>query len=70
MSAKVILSYDPEWQALDWAKKHCPSYITNDLVLGKLTPTTKKISRWETNDSIAYYFADEKDAVWFALRWT
>jgi len=25
----VTLPYDPEWKALEWAKKHCQSYISN-----------------------------------------
>ncbi len=53
---KVTLPYDPVWTALDWAKKHCPSYITNKAMDTGL---------WQ----IEYFFGDEKDAVFFSLKW-
>lgn len=57
----VTLPYDPTWQALEWAKKHCPSYITNDVhPYGYNTYDRKKID---------YFFSDEKDVIWFKLRW-
>ncbi len=66
MSTIITLPRDPTWKPLDWAKKNCPSYITNDL------------HRFEYQDGqvaydihkIDYYFANEKDATLFALRWS
>jgi len=61
----ATLPYDPRttWQALAWAKKHCPSYITNavheeDLVTKKLVV------------GIDFFFSDERDVVLFLLRWS
>ena len=54
MRTRVILPYDPEWRALRWAKKHCPSYITNQA---------------DVNRKIVYYFSDEQEAMLFTLRW-
>jgi hypothetical protein len=53
----VTLPYDPVWRPLEWAKKHCPSYITNEA--GPINEA-----------SIVYYFGDERDAMWFILRWS
>lgn len=62
----VRLKYDPVWTALDWAKEHCPSYITNakykhpnDVWYGAPDPTVY----------IDYFFRDERDAFIFKLRW-
>jgi len=64
MSHSVILPYDPTWCALEWAKKHCSSYITNNAV-GK-----KHNSFFSRNYyDIEYVFGDEKDALMFRLRW-
>ena len=57
----VTLSYDPTWAALEWAKKHCSSYITNDI---------HKYGNSYDNKRIDYFFRDEKDAIWFTLRWS
>lgn len=61
MVVKVILPYNPLWPALDWAKKHCPSYITNDVYKSEdgIYDSTK----------IVYYFSQGKDATAFILRW-
>lgn len=56
----VTLPYDPVWTALNWAKQHCPSYITNDL---HRDTTGDPITR------IDYFFSDEKDMLLFTLRW-
>lgn len=58
--SKVTLPYDPIWTALDWAKKHCPSYITNTAVPDYAKAGTAQIE---------YIFSDERDAVFFSLRW-
>ena len=57
----VTLPYDPCWEPLEWAKKYCPSYITNDM----------HCDGYNTYDNtkIDYFFANEKDAMWFVLRW-
>lgn len=57
MSTSVVLKYDPSWQALIWAKKHCTSYINSYSSPGSDT------------HNIHYYFSDGKDAILFALRW-
>jgi hypothetical protein len=53
----VTLIYDSEWEALAWAKKYCPSYITNEMNING------------QGVSIDYYFGDEKDLILFKLRW-
>jgi hypothetical protein len=56
----VTLPYDPVWEAADWAKKHCVSYITNN------------VHPRERAGEIIYidhFFADEKDATLFRLKW-
>jgi hypothetical protein len=58
---RVTVPYDPFWKPLAWAKKHCPSYITNDVHKNK-------------NESgqgvlIDYFFSEGKDAMVFMLRW-
>jgi hypothetical protein len=57
----VTLPYSPFWEPLTWAKENCPSYITNDL----------HQDGYNTYDhtKIDYFFGNEKDAVWFSLRW-
>lgn len=57
MSHVVALPYTADWHALAWAKKNCPSYITNSSASNK--------DEWQ----ILYYFAQEEDAAMFALRW-
>jgi hypothetical protein len=58
----VTLPYDPMWQALDWAKQHCPSYITNDVHQdGYNTYDRSKID---------YFFGNENEALMFMLRWS
>lgn len=54
VSKQVVLPYDPVWRALEWAKKNCPGYITN---------------RATVDGKICYYFANEKEATMFMLRW-
>jgi hypothetical protein len=57
----ITIPYRPFWEPLNWAKENCPSYITNDLHLnGCIYDHTK----------IDYFFADEKDALMFALKWS
>lgn len=57
----VTLPYDSVWEAMTWAKEHCPSYITNDMHQdGYNTYDDKKID---------YYFSDERDVIFFSLRW-
>lgn len=63
MSYTVTLPYDPVWRALDWAKEHCSSYITNQ------ARTMPKSTFHNRNYVIDYYFGDERDALMFRLRW-
>ena len=67
MEMTVTLPYDPVWTALDWAKEHCPSYITNKASnTTRLKPVT---GGWINDSSIVYYFSDERDVIFFSLRW-
>ena len=63
MGAVVTLKYDPVWEPLEWAKANCKSYITNDV-------NSKSTYKHINNTHIDYYFADERDAVLFKLRWS
>ena len=58
---KVTLPYDPLWASLEWAKKHCSSYISNNI---------HKYGNSYDNKRIDYFFRDEKDAIWFTLKWS
>jgi hypothetical protein len=58
----VTLPYDLTWEALAWAKKHSPSYVTNDL-------HQDGYNHYDLYQ-IDYFFSDEQDAIWFKLRWT
>lgn len=58
----VTLLYDPIWRALDWAKEHCPSYITNDV-------HQLEYNVYD-NSKIDYFFGSEDDALLFLLRWS
>ena len=67
MSTAITLPYDPAWRAVEWAKQHCPSYITNEAV----PPEPRRSLSDSSNEYyIKYYFGNERDAVWFALRWS
>jgi len=57
----VTLPYDPLWAPLEWAKKHCSSYISNDI---------HKYGNSYDNTRIDYFFGDEKDVLMFILRWS
>jgi hypothetical protein len=61
MSIHVTLPYDPNWSALQWAKRNCPSYITNDV----------HMDGYNTYDhtKIDYFFGNKKDAVLFTLKY-
>jgi hypothetical protein len=69
MKKVVTIPYDPVWEPLEWAIKHCPSYVTNaatstahhDATTGRLVFTRHNIN---------YYFGDEKDAIIFKLKWS
>ena len=60
MGMTVTLPYDPVWKALEWAKEHCPEYVTN---------AVHKNSEPGQGVLIDYFFASERDAVFFKLRW-
>lgn len=63
MGTVVTLKYDPVWRPLDWAKKHCKSYITN-------VATGRGHNDTYDNYRINYHFGNEKDAMMFKLRWS
>lgn len=46
------------YEPLAWAKQHCPSYITNDAV------------QKQGEYYYRFYFGNEQDRAWFALRWS
>ena len=57
----VTIPMFPFHDPLDWAKAHCPSYVTNDI----------HMDGYNTYDhtKIDYHFADAEDALMFLLRW-
>lgn len=57
----VTIPFTPLWEPIDWAKEHCPSYISNDIHMDGYNTFD--------NSKIDYFFGDEKDAMWFKLRW-
>jgi hypothetical protein len=58
----VTLPYDPMWRAVDWAREHCPSYITNDAhMIGYNS---------YDNTYIDYFFHDKNEALMFKLKWS
>lgn len=59
---KVTIDYDPTWEALDWVKKNCASYITND--------SHQDQHHVYDHTKIDYFFGEERDATLFLLRWT
>lgn len=61
MENKVTIPYDASWKPLDWAKKHCPSYITNDV-------HKNEFNQFDLS-KIDYYFSEQKDMILFLLRW-
>ena len=62
MTVTATIPYDPLWTPLEWAKVYCPSYISNDLhQTGYYT---------YDRDKIDYFFGNDKDAMWFLLRWS
>jgi hypothetical protein len=46
-----------EYEPLEWVKKNCPTYITHDAV------------QVHGQYYYRFFFGNEKDRVWFALRW-
>ena len=60
----VILPYDPTWQALEWAKEHCPSYITNEAIYDNISDSFAN-----NQYKIIYYFEDTIDVTLFIMRW-
>lgn len=64
---KVTIPYNVSGEALEWAKKNCPSYITNQAHLLAYKDSNGVDS---AGYMIEYYFANERDAAWFSLRWS
>lgn len=48
-------------EVLEWSKKHCPSYITNDAVF-----RSDEYGDWYYR----FYFGDERDYILCQLRWS
>ena len=77
MKNYVVIPYDPTWKALEWAKEHCPSYITNDRIdrMGKSPswmqgPGPRPYPDHSVEDiKIRFYFGHRLDATAFALKW-
>lgn len=71
MNNKVTLPHHHMVEATEWAKIHCPSYITN-------VPGDYKMRRvpggWVEVTDIDFFFDNteegERDMVLFILRWT
>jgi hypothetical protein len=66
MKNYVVIPYDPTWRALEWAKEHCPSYITNDRTPG---PPRYYTTHSIDDIKIRFYFGNKRDATAFALKW-
>ena len=60
----VTLPYDPLWRAVDWAREHCPSYITNDAHMIGYNYNSYD------NTYIDYFFGDKNEALMFKLKWS
>jgi hypothetical protein len=60
-----LLDDKPIREALYWAKRHCPSYLTTDSYLSDIADHSKM------NTALIYrfYFDKEAEASWFRLRW-
>ena len=56
----VTLPYDPVWKALEWAKEHCPDFVSTEV---------HPHPAWVRPIQIDYFFSSECDAVFFSLRW-
>ena len=64
MSTAVIVSEPNASAALTWAKKNCPSYITNSSSTTlPATPTGLFVIRYN------FYFSNEVEALMFRLKW-
>ena len=61
---RIVLPYDPDWQALKWAKDHCSSYITNKAEVAE----SSKIGHIQYN--VVYYFSNDQEALMFKLKWS
>ena len=59
LPTQVSIPWDPTWKALDWAKEHCPAYITNFMYY---TDTGEPM--------IKYCFSSDKEALWFRIMWS
>jgi hypothetical protein len=68
LNKKVMIPGTNVDLALDWAKEHCTSYITNrgTILSAYSVPgqTPQSASIW-----YEFYFADAADALMFKLKW-
>jgi len=60
-----IVTLPSNWDALDWAREHCKSYVT---MRSHIMNTTH--GYYIDDSRTDFFFDDEKDAVWFRLRWS
>lgn len=60
----VSIESKKAYDALDWVKLNCPSYITNRVDMIHLTDP-KRVGPIK----FSFVFGEEKDATLFALRW-
>jgi hypothetical protein len=60
---KITINFDHNWQAFPWVKQHCPSFINNDVHL------VDEQAKLYDMRYIDYFFREEKDAAFFALKW-
>lgn len=63
MTYEVDLVFDSDYHkeamlSLNWAQQNCPSYIKNNGV------------SYPTGALITFTFNEEKDAMWFRLKWS
>jgi hypothetical protein len=73
MNNKVTLPYHDMEQAVEWAKTHCPSYITNQASASGWN-LRRVPGGWVNVPDIDFFFDNtdegERDMVLFILRWT
>jgi hypothetical protein len=70
MNNKVTLPYHHMVEAVEWAKTHCPSYITNQASGWNLRRVP---GGWVNSPDIDFFFQDTeegyRDMAMFILRW-
>ncbi len=71
MNNKVTIPYHHMAEAVEWAKIHCPSYITNQP--GNTRSIRPRPGGWVNVPDIDFFFDNtaegDRDMVLFILRW-